>query len=114
MMDKTLISELEERAPFDPGCPFDAMSELFRVQVTDLAIKAQKVTIYRDMDHQSQLECFIAGALTGLVGVCFASIHPEDKDAIMDYLVKCLPVARLFAEGIRHSTTTTAGDDGHG
>lgn len=101
MADKSLIAELEERAPFDPGCPFDAMSEMFRVQVTDLAIKAQKVTIYRDMDQQSQLECFVAGALTGLVGVCFASIQPEGKDPIMEYLARCLPDARLFAEGIR-------------
>lgn len=91
-----------EPAPFDPSDPFDAMSEMFRTQVTELALKAYKITIYRDMTSVQQLECFIAGALTGLIGVSFASIRPEGRDEMMKYIAGCLPIARLFAENIKN------------
>lgn len=86
---------------FDPGDPSDAMAEFFRIQVTQLAIDADKITIYRDLNPQRQLECFIAGALTGLVGVAFASIKTEGNDAMMEYITSVLPFARLQAENIR-------------
>jgi hypothetical protein len=100
------MSDAAERAPFDPGDAMDAMSERFRTQVTEIALAAHKVTIYRDMDPKQQLECFIAGALTGLVGVCLASIKSEGADAMMEYLAECLSHAREFAETIKNPDGT--------
>jgi hypothetical protein len=88
-------------APFDPGDPFDAMSELFRTQVIQLLIDAEKITIYRELDPKRQLECFVAGALTGLVGGCLAQIKPEGYDYIMEYIGQCLPMARRFSESVK-------------
>lgn len=95
------MSDAAELQPFDPGDESDAMAEFFRIQVTQLAIGADKITIYRDLNPQRQLECFIAGALTGLVGVAFASIKTEGNDAMMEYIASVLPFARLQAESIR-------------
>lgn len=69
--------------------PYDAMSEMFRRQVTDLALAAYKVTLYREMNPQQQLECFMAGALTGVIGVCLASIKTDGADAMMEYISDC-------------------------
>lgn len=91
---------MPEREPFNPGDPADAMSEMFRRQVTDMALEAYKLTIYREMTTTQQLECFLAGALTGIVGVALASVKTEGADAIMDYFIECLPLAREMAESI--------------
>lgn len=102
-----------EMSPFDPGDPFDAATELFRTQVTQLALDAYKVTIYRDLDPQQQIECFVAGVLTALVGVCFASVKPEGYDAITNYIAECIPTARMFAESIKDKSGHSAlGKDG--
>lgn len=90
-----------ERKPFDPGDAGDAMAEMFRRQVTEMALAADKVTLYRDMSPQEQLQCFVAGALTGVVGVALASVKTEGADVIMEYIEQCLPFARQQAEGIR-------------
>ncbi len=95
------MADAVERAPFNPGDPEDAMSELFRTQVTDLALSAYKIAIYRDLNPQQQLQCFLAGALTGIVGVCLASVETTGHDAMMEYIAECLPHAREMAEGIR-------------
>ena len=113
---------MKERAPFDPADPTDAMSEMFRREVTNIALKAYGVTLSRELTPQQQLECFLAGALTGVVGVCLASVKTEGADAIMDYIKECLPVARLIAESIvdddgkpainRHDATPSSGSEG--
>ncbi len=92
---------MDQRQPFDPSDPMDAMADSFRVQITDMALNAYKATIYRDMSTQQQLECFVAGALTGLVGVVLASVKTEGADVAMKYIVECLPIARENAESIR-------------
>lgn len=91
-----------EREPFNPDDPMDAMSEMFRRQVTDIALDAYKVTLYRELPVQQQLECFIAGILTGLVGVCFASLEPIEgsRDVLMKAIAETLPQVREMAEGI--------------
>jgi hypothetical protein len=76
------------------------MSEMFRRQVTDIALQAYKVGMYRDLNPQQQLECFLAGAMTGVIGVALASVKTEGADAMMDYLAECLPCAREMAESI--------------
>lgn len=94
----------DDRPPFDPSDPFDAMAEMFRRQVCDVALDAEKITLYRDMTPQRQLECFLSGAMVGIVGVSFASIREDVRETMMQYLVDCLPAARLLAEGIIDGT----------
>jgi hypothetical protein len=92
---------VSEFAAFNPEDPDDIVADMFRRQVTQLALNADKVTLYREMPSQRQLECFVAGALTGIVGVAFAHVKPEGYDAIMSYIADCLPFARIQAEGVR-------------
>lgn len=96
-----------DREPFDAGDPTDAMSEMFRRQVTDMALGAYKISIYRELNTQQQLECFLAGALTGLVGVALASVKTGGADAVMEYIADCLPHAREMAESITDANGNT-------
>jgi hypothetical protein len=91
---------MTQRAPFDPGDPFDAMADQFRTQVASIAIRAQDAAVFRDLAPTRQLECFLAGAMAGIVCVCFASIEREGRPDMMKYLKKCLAPARELAEGI--------------
>lgn len=86
------------RDPFDPGDDFDAMAESFRLQMADMALRAHKTAVYRDLGPVRQLQCFMAGAVTGLVGVCFCSIDAAGRDAMMEAIVTYLPVARQNVE----------------
>ena len=92
---------MAERLPFDAADPSDAMAEMFRRQVMAIALNAYKVTLYRDLNPQQQLECFLAGAMTGVIGVALASIKTEGADEMMEYIASCLPLCREQAEGIR-------------
>lgn len=88
----------EKLTAFDAGDPFDAMAESFKAQVADMALAAAKAAIYRDMEPTRQVECFMAGVMTGLLGVCFAHIMPEGRDEMMNVIEAYLPQARLNAE----------------
>lgn len=90
----------EERLPFDPSDPFDIMCEQFRTQIVDLVLEAGKITVYRELGSQKQLESFISGALVGAIGVAFASIERTGRDAMFEYFETCLPIARQIAEEI--------------
>jgi hypothetical protein len=91
---------MNQRAPFDPSDPFDAMADQFRTQVADMAVRAYKAAIYRDLTPTKQLECFLSGVMTGMVGVAFASIDEAGRYVMMDYIQEFLPAARELAEGI--------------
>lgn len=52
---------MSKQAPFDPSDPFDAMSEMFRREVIEIALRADKVTLYRELDKVRRLECFVPG-----------------------------------------------------
>lgn len=92
------------RAPFDPGDPFDAMAESIRRQVCDIALGMLNVGVYRDLPPGRQLECLMAGLLTGTIGVLFAQIDPartaEGRDEFMRAIADYLPLARQSAEEI--------------
>jgi hypothetical protein len=103
------VRVVEHQVDFDPGDPYDAMCENFRIQVTEAASKARRVAIYRDMSPERQLSSFMAGVLTGLISVCFASIRDEGRDVMMDGISDALPFARkqaedIIADAIRKST----------
>ena len=89
-----------DSAPFDPEDFGHIAGEMFRRQVIQLMLDADRVTVYRELDLITRLEVFIAGAMTGIVCACFASIRDEGRDAIMEHLANCLPIARRQAEGI--------------
>ena len=89
---------MADLAPFDPGDPFDAMSESFRRQISEMILRALDTTIYREMENPKQLECFVVGVVTGLIGVCFAHIKPESRDVMMRAIEIYLPQARLNVE----------------
>lgn len=98
------MSEFDD-APFDPTDPFDIMADRFRREVAGLASTALKATIYRDLSPTKQIECFLSGVMTGMIGVCFASIKDEGREVMMDYVTECLPAARRLAEGILADAT---------
>jgi len=93
---------------FDPGDPHDAMCESFRIQVVEMMQKAERAAIYRDMDQASQLSVFVAGVLTGLVGVCLVCIAEEGHDEVVKSLADALPFARQQAEDIIQNSLKTA------
>jgi len=91
---------VSSRKLFKPDDPMDAMSEMFRREVIDIALRADKISIYRDMNEHEQIEVFLCGALTGVVSVALASIKKEHSDVMMEYIANCLPLARQMAESI--------------
>lgn len=89
-----------ERAPFNPGDPFDAMAESFRLQVAEVFLAAGKVAIFRDLPSDRKIEAFMAGTLTGVIGCVFASFQPQVRDELMKVIIDYLPQARHQAEEI--------------
>lgn len=86
--------------PFDPLNPADALAETFRRQVTDIMIAAPNHPAYRACDPIQQVESFMGGVLTGLIGVLFSHIRPEGRDEIMQAIATYLPQARQNAEAM--------------
>jgi hypothetical protein len=92
------------RPAFDPSDAFDAMAESVRRQVCDVAIGMFNVAIFRDLPPDRRVECLMAGLATGMIGVLFAQVDPEHRnagrDALMEVLVDYLPQARQNAEDV--------------
>jgi len=93
---------MSETSPFDPTDPFNSQCERLRREVIQLVIDSEKVTLYREMDSKRQLECLVAGLMTGLIGAAFASVAPtaDAQDYVTEYIASCIPVARQFAEAM--------------
>lgn len=97
------VLALAERKPFNPDDPFDAMAETIRRDISDVGLRALATTIYRDLPTEKQIECFAAGALSGVVGVLFSHVKPQGHNAIIEYLTACLPLAREIVDDIARS-----------
>ena len=95
-------SALQDVSPFDPTDPFDSQCERLRRSILQLAIDGEKITLYREMDPQRQLEALVCGVLVGLIGATFASIKPTDdaRNCMIEYITTCIPVARQMADAI--------------
>lgn len=91
---------MNQLKPFDPGDDFDAMAESFRRQTADMALVALDAGVFRDLPGHRQIECFMAGVVAGLIGVCFAQITPAGRDEMMKVIEAYLPQARENVEGI--------------
>lgn len=98
---------MDSPEPFDPEDPFDSQCERLRREVIQLVLDSEKVTLYREMDAQRQLECTICGLMTGLIGAAFGSIRStkEGQDYIVEYITSCIPVARQLADAIHNGAT---------
>jgi hypothetical protein len=88
-------------AQFDPEDTSDIVADMFRMRTVELMLEADKVTVYRELSPQRQIECFAAGVLTGLIGALFACSKSEGHDALFNYVRECLPFARIQAEGMK-------------
>ncbi len=86
--------------PFDPGDDADAMADHFRIQLCNLVLDADRLAVYRDLDQTKKIECVMGGVLVGLIGICFASVNPEGRDAMMEAITEYLPQARDQAEAV--------------
>jgi hypothetical protein len=95
----------QSRAPFDPTDPFDSQCERLRREVIQLIIDSEKVTVYREMSPQRQLECLVCGLMTGLIGAAFASISQtvDARDSVIEYIASCIPVARQLADAMHEA-----------
>lgn len=86
--------------PFDPTDPAERMADKFRKDVAGLASVALNNADYRGLSSIEQVQCFMAGVATGLIGVCFAHVENAGHDAMMEAIVDYLPQAREQAEAI--------------
>ncbi|WP_099864699.1 hypothetical protein [Pararhizobium haloflavum] len=91
---------MADLAPFDPGDDFDAMAERFRLEIANMAIRARSSAVFRGLTQVQQVQCLMAGIMTGLVGTCFAYIEPDGRDAMIEAIADYLPHARMNAEEI--------------
>ncbi|EHK56831.1 hypothetical protein, partial [Allomesorhizobium alhagi] len=74
--------------PFNPNDDFDAVAEKFRVHIADMLLAARAAPRFARLDSTRQLECFLCGVLTGVVGCAFAHVTPEGRDDIMALLTE--------------------------
>jgi hypothetical protein len=86
--------------PFDPTDPAEIAADNFRVQVCELALSASNDPHYQILDPVKKVESFMGGVLVGLIGVCFASVEAEGRDAMLEAIKEYLPQARDQAEAI--------------
>lgn len=86
--------------PFDPSDPADLLADTFRREVAAMAQRIFDKEAFRGLTPIQQVESFMAGVTTGLVGVCFAHVEEAGHNGMMDVIAKYLPIAREQAEGI--------------
>jgi len=97
---------VDQRKPFDAANPFEVAADKFRTELCGVASRAFNDPAFKCLDSAAQLEAWLYGALTGYVGICFAHITPDGRDAIMEEIVRYLPAARQQAEAIIASGET--------
>lgn len=85
---------------FDSSDPAERLADDFRRGVAEIAQRTFKKGDYRGLSSIEQVQCFMAGIATGLIGVCFAHIEDAGRDAMMEAITEYLPQAREQAEGI--------------
>lgn len=86
--------------PFDATDPAERVADRFRKGVAELASAIFKDEDCRDLSSVEQVQSFMAGVATGLIGVCFAHVENAGRDAMMEAILDYLPQAREQAEGI--------------
>lgn len=93
---------------FDPADPVDAMIESIAAEIIGIAAKVGKITIYREMEVNVQISCFVTGVAAGLAAVGLTMSKPEGYEEMMNYIQRnCGEIARhnaqmLFKDMIEH------------
>lgn len=85
---------------FNPDLPSDVAADAFRRKVADMMIEASRNPAFTAMTPHEQLGAFMAGVLTGLVGVMFVYVDEPGHDGAIAAILEYLPDARAQAEGI--------------
>lgn len=77
---------------------FDAMANMFRNEVFATLQRAQKVTLFREMKPDAQLESLVAGVFSAVLMICFDVANQNTRDEVMDLLGESLLTARDLIE----------------
>jgi hypothetical protein len=86
--------------PYDADHPFERVADRFRKDIAEVAVRASETDAYKALSPEQQIQSFMAGAMTAVIGVCFAQVENAGWDAIMEAIEDYLPQARIQAEGI--------------
>jgi hypothetical protein len=89
--------------PYNAEHPFERAADQIRKDIAELATRAMESKDYKALSAIEQVQCFMAGAMTAVIGVCFAHVEDAGRDAIMEAIEEYLPQARVKAEGIIES-----------
>lgn len=89
--------------PYNAAHPFERAADQIRKDIAELARRTMESKDYKALSSIEQVQCFMAGAMTAVIGVCFAHIDDAGRDAMMEAIEEYLPQARAQAEGIIES-----------
>lgn len=90
----------DQLSPFDPTDPLNRVADHYRKAIAELVSAAAAMEDNRGLSEIDQLEAFMTGAATGLIGVLFASTRRGAWDEVMTALISYLPQARAQVEGV--------------
>jgi len=88
------------RESFDASDPFDSMAESIRRATVDVILSHMKIALFRDLPPAQQLQAFVAGTMTAVLGCSFVYVTPDGRDAVEEMVTGFVRDARLNAEAI--------------
>lgn len=89
-----------DRAPFEPGDPFDVLAEEYRQRVVALVLELDARRDAQDVTPVERVMAMICGVMTGLVGSVLCATEPAGHDTMMEAIEGYLPHARNQAQAI--------------
>lgn len=89
-----------DRAPFDPGDPFDVLADEYRQRVVALVLELDARRDAQDVTPVDRVMAMICGVLTGLVGSVLCATEEVGHDTMMEAIEGYLPQARAQAQSI--------------
>lgn len=106
-----------EGGPFDPDDPLDVLTDSYRRQIIDMALRGPVGARYQSISSMDKFAALAGGVAAGLVAVALAQVKPEGHGAMMRYLADCLDYGRRQFDVDRPPLSTTgrtAHSDGEG
>lgn len=95
------MTQYDDPAPFDPTDPMDTLADDLRKKVAEIAIWFTEEPRYTEMSEEDRFSCFIAGAMTGVMGVVHALVHEASQDAAAEVVRIYVTSAAMNARDIR-------------
>ncbi len=95
----------EALKPFDRQDEVDALADLIRIHVANIAVGIFDAGRFSKLPAHKQIEAFVGGGLTAVIGVAFAMVanNEDAHDAIESFVTDYVPQARALAESIASS-----------